>query len=120
MPEFPIIGFQTCGNTGLWLDLKYDNEGNSQNSDSDRARTVIVFSCASILLQVFAGAGLVVREVDGPPAPDLVRISQDERDETGPTSFRFYAPRSGKPTKSDKWVYKEKDGSDGKILFPRS
>ena len=41
----------------------------------------------------------------GPP-PGNIRISQTERDETGPTSFRFYAPRTGKPTKSDDWIYR--------------
>lgn len=63
-----------------------------------------------------ATAGLVVREIDAPPASDQVRISQLERDETGPTSFRFYAPRSGKPTKTDDWVYRfHEDKPDGTL-----
>ena len=61
-------------------------------------------------------AGLTVTEVPEPPAPEKIRIQQTERDETGPTSFRYYAPREGKPTKTDEWVYKMKDGKpDGTV-----
>ena len=50
-------------------------------------------------------AALHVRIVDGPPTGDRVVLSQLRRDETGPTSMRYYAPRTGPPTKTDDWVY---------------
>ena len=50
-------------------------------------------------------SGLNVTKVNGPPTGDSVRISQMLRDETGPTSFRYYAPRSGKPTKTNALAY---------------
>ena len=60
---------------------------------------------ATALFPAPALAGLIVTEVDGPPEGPLVRIQQLEREETGPTSFRFYAPRSGEPAKEDPVVY---------------
>ncbi|MGB7327221.1 MAG: hypothetical protein WBD31_20260 [Rubripirellula sp.] len=46
-------------------------------------------------------SGLNVKKVDGPPTGESVKIQQTIRDETGPTSFRYYAPRTGKPTKTN-------------------
>ena len=60
---------------------------------------------AALLASSSASAGLVVTEVDGPPTGPLVRIQQLQREETGPTSFRYYAPREGEPTKTDPLVY---------------
>ncbi|WP_221030157.1 hypothetical protein [Actomonas aquatica] len=55
-------------------------------------------------------ATLTVTEVEGPPTGPNVRIQQLERDEFGPTSFRFYASRQGPPTKTDDWVYRQHEG----------
>ncbi|MCC5844536.1 MAG: hypothetical protein JJU05_09815 [Verrucomicrobia bacterium] len=63
------------------------------------------FFLFSLLLSGVSPGNLSVSRVDGPPANDQVVISQTRRDETGPTSFRFYAPRSGAPTKSDVLAY---------------
>ena len=71
-------------------------------------RTLLAAGLGFTLLLVpppLASAGLVVTEVDGPPTGPLVRIQQLQREETGPTSFRYYAPRTGEPTKSDPLVY---------------
>ncbi len=62
-----------------------------------------LFAASAVSLP--AAAGLVVTEVDGPPTGDAVRIQQLEREETGPTSFRYYAPREGEPKKDDPLVY---------------
>ncbi len=62
-------------------------------------RLPIFLAAAAPILS--AMAGLTVTEVEGPPTGDLVRIKQPLRDETGPTSFRYYAPRSGPATKTD-------------------
>lgn len=48
---------------------------------------------------------LTVKKVSGPPSGPLVRIQQTQRDETGPTSFRYYAPRVGEPTKTNALAY---------------
>ena len=55
-------------------------------------------------------AALDVSKVLARPSGPQVRIQQLQRDETGPTSFRYYAPRQGEPTKTDDWVYKIRDG----------
>lgn len=61
-------------------------------------------------------AQLTVRKVAGPPEGPQVRIQQLKRDETGPTSFRYYAPREGAPTKTDEWVYLMHEGKpDGTL-----
>ncbi|BAM03706.1 hypothetical protein [Phycisphaera mikurensis] len=60
---------------------------------------------ALLLAAAPAAADLVVTEVDGPPTGPLVRIQQLEREETGPTSFRYYAPRPASPTKRDPLVH---------------
>ena len=62
-------------------------------------------TAAAAFVAVPATAGLVVTEVDGPPDGPLVRIQQLQREETGPTSFRYYAPREGEPRKDDPVVY---------------
>ena len=67
-------------------------------------------------------AGLTVSKVDSPPVEnaDTIRVQQRQRDETGPTSFRFYAPRKGPPTKTDDWVNhrgKSNDGIHAKYYF---
>ena len=54
-------------------------------------------------------ASLTVTEVAGPPSGPSVMLQQRRRDETGPTSMRYYAPRSGPPTKTDAWVYGGQD-----------
>ena len=50
-------------------------------------------------------ASLTLTEVPAPPTGPTVRLQQLLRDETGPTSMRYYAPRTGAPTKTDTWVY---------------
>lgn len=50
-------------------------------------------------------SGLNVKKVDGPPTGESVKIQQTVRDETGPTSFRFYAPRTEMPTKTNTLAY---------------
>ena len=50
-------------------------------------------------------SGLNVTKVDGPPTGPSVRIQQTVRDDTGPTSFRYYAPRTGNPTKTNALAY---------------
>ncbi len=59
------------------------------------------FFTALMLTPVSADGQLSVRIVDGPPDGATVRVSQTQRDETGPTSFRYYAPRTGPPTKTN-------------------
>ncbi|MDB4473450.1 hypothetical protein N9023_00460 [Opitutaceae bacterium] len=69
-----------------------------------------------LILATPLDAQLTVRKVTGPPTGPQVRIQQLQRDETGPTSFRYYAPREGEPTKTDDWVYKVRDGKpDGTL-----
>ena len=58
-----------------------------------------------LLLCPAAAAELTARRVDEPPRGATVRISQTRRDETGPTSFRYYAPRTGPATKSNVLAY---------------
>ncbi|GAB5559339.1 MAG: hypothetical protein SynsKO_09860 [Synoicihabitans sp.] len=63
-----------------------------------------------------AWAALDVSKVSAPPSGPQVRIQQLQRDETGPTSFRYYAPRQEEPTKTDDWVYLMHDGKpDGTL-----
>lgn len=70
----------------------------------------------SLLLACALNAQLTVTKVDGPPQGPHVRIQQLQRDETGPTSFRYYAPREGAPTKTDPWVYRMHQGkADGTL-----
>ena len=57
---------------------------------------------------------LTVREVAAPPAGPAVRIAQLRRDSTGPTSMRYYAPRSGMPTKVDDWAYRKGADNGGR------
>ena len=72
-------------------------------------------SCAILCLtSASALAGLTVTKVSGPPSGAGVVIQQTERDESGPTSMRYYAPRAGAPTKTDHWVYK-KGASNGGV-----
>ena len=64
--------------------------------------------------------GLIVTEVPGPPSGDSVKIQQLQRDESGPTSFRYYAPRTDAPSKTDDWIYKkgtENGGVDAKYFY---
>ncbi len=58
-------------------------------------------------------ARLAVIIVPGPPTGADVKISQLRRDESGPTSMRYYAPRTGAPKKIDDWVYKKGAGNGG-------
>ena len=62
-------------------------------------------------------ARLTVQKVKAPPTGPTVRIAQLRRDSTGPTSMRYYAPRSGMPTKTDDWVYRK--GTDNGGTFAR-
>lgn len=65
--------------------------------------------------QIFAD-GLTITRVDGPPVGRRVRIKQTNRDETGPTSFRYYAPRTGPPTKTNSLAYEpDRTRSDAAI-----
>ena len=68
-------------------------------------RSTIPLVVALILTTGMAQGQLTVTKVDGPPNGEQVRIQQTIRDETGPTSFRFYAPRSGPPTKTNALAY---------------
>lgn len=61
-------------------------------------------------------SSLVVRKVDGPPSGPSVRIQQTQRDETGPTSFRYYAPRTGPPTKTNTLAYDPAPDRDDKAV----
>jgi hypothetical protein len=79
-------------------------------------RSVTILTACLALSAHPLRAGLTVTEVDGPPEGPLVRISQTQRDESGPTSFRYYAPREGPPTKVDPWAFKVRDGKpDGTV-----
>lgn len=62
-------------------------------------------------------ATLTVTEVPAPPAGPTVRVSQLRRDETGPTSMRYYAPRTGAPTKVDDWAYGGRGEGDVRYYF---
>lgn len=74
------------------------------------------FLLALAILAPAAVAELSVRKVDGPPTGSLVKLQQLQRDETGPTSFRYYAPREGEPTKTDEWVFFHRHGKpDGTL-----
>lgn len=72
--------------------------------------------CSLLLTTSVLSAQLTVTKVAGPPQGPQVRLQQLQRDETGPTSFRYYAPREGAPTKTDPWVYRVHDGTpDGTL-----
>jgi len=72
-----------------------------------------LFPLVALLCMAKLNAALVVTEVDGPPSDELVVISQPIRDDTGPTSFRYYAPRDGEPTKTDDWVFRKGEANGG-------
>ena len=59
-------------------------------------------------------ATLTLTEVEGLPTGPTVRVAQTSRDETGPTSMRYYAPRTGSPTKVDDWVYRKGADNGGR------
>jgi len=48
---------------------------------------------------------LTIERVKGPPMNGNICMQQPIRDDVGPTSFRFYAPRIGPPTKSNTLAY---------------
>ncbi len=78
------------------------------------------FAAAISLAITRVMGGLIVTEVPGPPSGDSVKIQQLQRDESGPTSFRYYAPRTGAPSKTDDWIYKkgtENGGVDAKYFY---
>ncbi len=62
-------------------------------------------------------ATLTISTPTGPPTGPTVKISQLRRDESGPTSMRYYAPREGAPTKTDDWVYRK--GADNGGVFAK-
>ncbi len=77
-------------------------------------------SLATCLAATPAIGGLIVSEVPGPPSGESVKIQQLQRDESGPTSFRYYSPRTGAPSKTDDWIYNkgaENGGVDAKYFY---
>ena len=58
-------------------------------------------------------AKLELSKVGGRPTGDAVVLQQLLRDETGPTSMRYYAPRVGMPTKIDDWAYHKGEANEG-------
>ena len=75
--------------------------------------TLVTLGCANRDAATTPPATLTLAEVDGPPTGPTVRVAQLRRDETGPTSMRYYAPRTGSPTKVDDWVYRKGEGNGG-------
>ena len=55
----------------------------------------------------YPDATLTLERVEALPTGTGVRLSQLRRDSTGPTSMRYYAPRTGMPTKVDDWAYRK-------------